>query len=137
MFRMTESWKDALGAVRYVVAYGLLSLSLVGALSWVAYFAGLPLVIASYVLLAAGLVLHPWDDRPGLARRCVLLIAGPLTAVLIVCGAAARSRGRRSIFVQQLRRGGESAPRTWLVAALNLAAWGGFFASLPLIRSWS
>ena len=122
MFRMTESWKDALGADRYVVAYGLLSLSL---------------VIASYVLLAAGLVLHPWDDRPGLARRCVLLIAGPLTAVLIVCGAAARSRGRRSIFVQQLRRGGESAPRTWLVAALNLAAWGGFFASLPLIRSWS
>ncbi len=135
MFRMTESWTSALGAVRYAVAYELLSLSLAGALAWLAYFAALPLVIASYVLLAAGLVLHPWDDRPGLARRCVLLIAGPLTAVLIVCGAAARARGRPSIFVQQLRRSGESAPRTWLVAALNLAAWGGFYAAVPLLRS--
>ena len=135
MFSMTGKWTSVLGAVRYAVAYGLLSLSLAGALAWLAYFVALPLVIASYVLLAAGLMLHPWDDRPGLARRCVLLIAGPLTAVLIVCGAAARSRGRPSIFVQQLRRGGESAPRTWLVAALNLAAWGGFYASLSLLRS--
>ena len=80
MFRMTESRAGALGAVRHAVAYALLALSLAGALAWLAYFAALPLVIASYALLAAGLVLHPWDDRPGLARRCVLLIAGPLTA---------------------------------------------------------
>lgn len=131
MFRMTESRAGMLGVVRCAVAYALLALSLAGALAWLAYFAALPLVIASYALLAAGLVLHPWDDRPGLARRCVLLIAGPLTAVLIVCGAAARSRGRPSIFARQLRRGGELAPRTWLVAALNLAAW----AALPLLRS--
>ena len=105
MFRMTESRTGMLGAVRHAVAYVLLALSLAGALAWLAYFAALPLVIASYALLAAGLVLHPWDDRPGLARRCVLLIAGPLTAVLIVGGAAARSRGRPSIFARQLRRG--------------------------------
>ncbi len=135
MFRMTESRAGALGAVRHAVAYALLALSLAGALAWLAYFAALPLVIASYALLAAGLVLHPWDDRPGLARRCVLLIAGPLTAVLIVCGAAARSRGQPSIFARQLRRGGELAPRTWLVAALNLAAWAAFYAALPLLRS--
>lgn len=135
MLRLRESRTGALGAVRYAVAYGLLALSLAGALAWVAYFAALPLVIASYALLAAGLALHPWDDRPGLARRCVLLIAGPLTAVLIVCGAAARSRGRPSLFARQLRRGGELAPRTWLVAALNLAAWGAFYAALPLLRS--
>ena len=135
MFRITENRAGALGAVRCAVAYVLLALSLAGALAWLAYFAALPLVIASYALLAAGLVLHPWDDRPGLARRCVLLIAGPLTAVLIVCGAAARSCGRPSIFARQLRRGGELAPRTWLVAALNLAAWGAFYAALPLLRS--
>lgn len=132
---MTVSRTGMLGAVRCAVAYVLLALSLAGALAWLAYFAALPLVIASYTLLAAGLVLHPWDDRPGLARRCVLLIAGPLTAVLIVCGAAARSRGRPSIFARQLRRGGELAPRTWLVAALNLAVWGAFYAALPLLRS--
>lgn len=131
MFRMTENRAGALGAVAYV----LLVLSLAGALAWLAYFAALPLVIASYGLLTAGLVLHLWDDRPGLARRCVLLIAGPLTAVLIVCGAVARSRGRPSIFARQLRRGGKLAPRTWLVAALNLAAWAAFYAALPLLRS--
>lgn len=135
MLRMTESRAEALGAVRYAVAYGVLALSLAGALAWLAYFVALPLVIASYALLAAGLALHPWDDRPGLARRCVLWIAAPLTAVFIVCGATARSRGRASLFVQQLRRGGELAPRTWLVAALNLAVWAAFYAALPLLRS--